>query len=232
MSSEFCHTDELTLSIRIPIWVMLVIAAFALLIVGCANVKERSVLSPKPTLGTSDDQKFSTGKVVRVIDGVTIEVKMGDEIVTVRYLGLSVPDKEAFGPDGASIYDKALQFNRFLVEDHGVEMERDGVNVDSMGHLLRYVYVDGEMVNKVVLTNGYAKLSDSPRDYKHKMVFAIAQEGAKEGRRGYWEPPPSDNGDITPSPSFGGGTLPRAPGASCDFSGTSKPIIKGNIVLE
>ena len=228
MSSDFRPAARPTFSGGLGVSTTIAATALSVMTIGCGNGDQAPESSATPTGTPVEDQSFSNGKVVRVIDGATIEVDVGGRTVTVRYLELDVPDPEGLGPDGASIYERGLQFNRFLVEGRDVEIERGGVDIDAAGRLLRYVYVDGEMVNEAVLTNGYATLASFPQDFEHKTAFAIAQESAKEGRRGYWEAPAAGS-DATPPPSFGGGTLPRAPDAPRDFSTSSKPVIKGNV---
>ena len=228
MCSDLCQAARPSISSAVGVSTGIVAAALSVMMIACGTGEQASGSSPTPTGTPAEENGFSNGTVVRVIDGATIEIDVGQRTVTVRYLGLDVPDPEGLDPDGASIYERGLQFNRFLVEGRDVEIERGGVDIDAVGRLLRYVYVDGEMVNEAVLTNGYATLASFPQDFEHKNAFAIAQESAKEGQRGYWEAPAAGS-DATPPPSFGGGTLPRAPDAPCDFSTTSKPVIKGNV---
>ena len=131
---------------------------------------------------------------------------------------------------------QALEYNRFLVDGRTVELERGSTETDLAGNLLRYVYVDGEMVNKALLTNGYATVSEFPSDFEYKMEFLVAEETAKASSRGVWAPPAGRDRSLldataTPVPGFGGGTLQAyVPSAGvCDYSGTSEAVIKGNV---
>ena len=177
--------------------------------------------------------------VVRVVDGVTIDVEIGDMAHRVRYLGVEIP-----GDGGGSIAEEALQFNRFLVEGKTVQLEKGDVDTDSFGSLLRYVYVGGEMVNRALLSNGYATVAAVPPTFRYHTEFLRAQESARTNVRGVWEPPPLPSDRTEPAsapqpaptevPAFFGGTLPSPPSADdgarvCDFSGTAQPVIKGNV---
>jgi micrococcal nuclease len=175
--------------------------------------------------------------VVQVLDGMTIEVTMDGQTFIVRYLGVDIPPATA---------QEALAFNRFLVEGRTVELERDMVGTDPQGRLLRYVYVNGEMVNQALLTNGYAVVAPSSEEFAYQAEFLVAQESAKTTERGVWEPSRQANESheaVTPTATpaqsedvqeFSGGTLPRPRGdtaVACDYSGTKEAVIKGNVDL-
>ena len=218
------------------------VASLAFLIamtLGCSTGNPSVTHSPTPAKAGDQDQRFTVARVLNVIDGVTIDVELDDQVLRVRYLGVEVPESGTPGADGASQAESALQFNRFLVEGRSVELEKeDDVEADELGRFLRFVYVDGEMVNLAVLTNGYGIVASSPPDFKHRTSFAIAEERAKGGRRGIWERA-SDSGQDhglsgSEPPPFSGGTLPvppdfRSSAIACDFTGTDEPAIKGNV---
>ena len=157
----------------------------------------------------------------------------------VRYLGIEIPSEGTPAMD-TLLAERALQYNRFLVEGRTVELEQGASEKDPQGRLLRYVYVDGEMVNKALLVSGYAVVADFPPDLRERPAFAVAEESARRDQRGVWEPPRPPDGQgtptATPTPvqSFPGGTLPVPPGAlgrntKCDYSGSAIPVIKGNV---
>ena len=195
--------------------------------------------SPSPVETPRDGERFTFAKVLEVIDGVTIDVEIDGQRFRVAYLGVAVPDSEASGANRSSLGDNALSFNRFSVENQVVELERGDLDTDPSGHLLRYVFVNGEMVNLALLTNGYVSVAGYPTDFAQRTAFVIAEESAKRSERGIWEAPAPDNSETAPQtptptrPPFGG-TLPIPPDmkgkiAVCDYSGTSQPVIKGNV---
>ena len=203
-----------------------------------------------PTGVPPDESAIQQARVVAVIDGITIDVAIDDRIHRIRYLGVEIPDGEVPQDDRASMASKALEFNRFLVEGRKVELERGSVEADTLGNLLRYVYVDGEMVNRTLLTNGYATVASFPSSFQQQTAFLIAEQGAKSSQRGLWNP--SANGDgghgapgesaaasvspapgqqeVSSAPEFFS-TLPAIPGGVpiCDYSGTQEAVIIGNV---
>jgi micrococcal nuclease len=176
--------------------------------------------------------------VIEIVSGTAIEVDIEGRKYIVRYMGIEVPRHELAAGEHASD-EEALAFNRFLVEGRTVELEQGVVDTDLSGDLLRYVYVGGEMVNKALVTNGYATVADFPPDFHYQTEFLIAEENAKVNLRGIWKSstPEDEKGETssqTPAPQFTGGTLPQLPKpaigpSECDYSGTAEPVIKGNV---
>ena len=197
---------------------------------------------PTPTVSNppNDAPDVVSARVHSVIDGATIEVEIDGRIRRVRYLGVEIPGPEAAATEGESeVRAGALEFNKFLVEGRIVQLEADTVDSDPAGNILRYVYVGGEMVNKVLLTNGYATVAEFPLRFQYQTEFLRAEESAKTNLRGIWEPRSSESNEqgsavspeATPVPAFGEGTLPD-PGRAlriCDFSETTESVIKGNV---
>ncbi|MCS6773742.1 MAG: thermonuclease family protein, partial [Thermoflexales bacterium] len=63
------------------------------------------------------------------------------------------------------------------------------------GRLLRYVYLtNGEMVNEVLVREGYALARSFPPDVKYQDRLREAEREAKQRRRGLWRacPNPGD----------------------------------------
>jgi micrococcal nuclease len=128
----------------------------------------------------------SVYQVVRVIDGDTIEVAMEAGIARVRYIGVDTPETvhpsrpvECFG------YEAAVK-NRSLVEGKWVRLERDVSDVDRYGRLLRYVYVDDELVNLTLIREGYASVVTYPPDVKYADAFLAAEQVARAAESGLW----------------------------------------------
>jgi micrococcal nuclease len=125
-------------------------------------------------------------RVVRVVDGDTIEVDIQGKFYTVRYIGIDTPKTvhpnrpvECFGKE-------ASRRNRQLVEGKVVTLEKDVSETDRYGRLLRYVWVDGQMVNAVLVTEGYARTYTYPPDVKYAHLFLQLEREAREASRGLW----------------------------------------------
>ncbi len=150
-------------------------------------------------------------RVVRVVDGDTIEVDVGGVSYRVRYIGVDTPETVhptqpvgCFGPESSA-------FNKALVEGQTVHLETDVSDTDRYGRLLRYVWIaDGRMVNEVLAEEGYAQVATYPPDVKHVDRFLAAQERARDEGRGLWGA--CGNGaDRTVTESTAGGCDPAYP---------------------
>ena len=78
-----------------------------------------------------------------------------------------------------------------------------------------------EMVNAVLVREGYAHASAYPPDVRYQELFDGLEAGARSVGRGLWGPVCLETAAPTPADS-------PAEGA-CEYSGTSEAVIKGNI---
>ena len=225
----------------------LAFSAFIVSFVACAPSHDapESASPASSATATSDatpsSQQFpSEAKVVRVIDGVTIEVEHEGERFLVRYLGVSIP--------ASADLAEALEFNQFIAQGKTVVLSSEDAGVDFDGAHLRYVFIDGEMVNLKLLNGGWGEVAQFPASFEKFEEFFKAESLARTDGRGIWSveassPVPSSSEATpqisrpTPSPTqnFVGGTLPARPGSpsgsggGCEFSGSATPVIKGNV---
>jgi len=123
----------------------------------------------------------SLSKVVRIIDGDTIEITGG---IRVRYIGIDAPEvyprEEPYGREASAA-------NRDLVEGRVVRLEKDVSETDRYGRLLLYVYVDGVLVNGEMVRRGWARSAAYPPDTRYQRVLDDLENEAREGRRGMWQ---------------------------------------------
>ena len=124
--------------------------------------------------------------VVRVVDGDTIVVRLDGREQRVRYIGVNTPESvdprrpvQCFGRDAAAR-------NRELVGGKTVWLERDVSETDQYGRLLRYVSVDGRLVNAELVREGYARAVTYPPDVRHATLFRDLEQEARTASRGLW----------------------------------------------
>ncbi len=103
-----------------------------------------------PALAFADER----GKVVKIVDGDTIKVKIGGSTETVRLIGVDTP--ETVHPNRPVEYfgKEASAFTKRMANGKSVRLEDDPecTNRDKYGRLLRYVYLpDGTMLNGLII---------------------------------------------------------------------------------
>lgn len=91
--------------------------------------------------------------VIRIIDGDTIDVRIGGDVARLRLIGIDTPES------GRCFYAEAGTRLATLLKDAQVLLEADPSqdDRDRYGRLLRFVWLpDGTLVNLVLVREGYA----------------------------------------------------------------------------
>lgn len=209
-------------------------------------VQPSSGVNPPPT-GVALPESTNGGrrekaKVLRVIDGDTIEVQLdpttgsGRADLKVRYIGIDTPETVDPRKPVQCFGQEATAKNKELVEGKEVELEKDVSETDKFGRLLRYVYVVDTVsqpqnepgssartsarifVNEELVRQGYAYASTFPPDVKYQEVLRQAQDEARENKRGLWAACPVEGSSSV---------LPTLASPSQTLQGGC--VIKGNI---
>jgi micrococcal nuclease len=144
-----------------------------------------------PTTGDAEASLRLTGRVIRAVDGDTLEVTIdGGPTETVRLIGVDTPETvkpdtpvQCFGP-------QASAFEHEHVEGHRVRLLTGVEPRDYYGRLLAYVWVrglpHGSFLESQLLRRGYARiLTFHPNDRFAHRFEEIAQKAAKAGK-GLW----------------------------------------------
>ena len=141
---------------------------------------KEAIITPTP-VPTVDDKQ--TVKVVKVIDGDTIEIKGGQKV---RYIGIDTPETVDLRKSVQCFGQEASDKNKELVEGKEVELEKDVSETDKYGRLLRYVWIGDLLINEVLVQEGYAQSSSYPPDVKYQERFREAERVAREEEKGLW----------------------------------------------
>lgn len=124
-------------------------------------------------------------KVVRVLDGDTIEIEGGERV---RYLGVNAPES------GQPFSTEATRENERLVAGRTVNLEFDVQTQDRYGRLLAHIWVGDTLINKEIVKNGYAVSETIPPNAKYQDLMLAAQQEARDACRGLWAGLCSPNG--------------------------------------
>jgi len=138
-------------------------------------------------------QEEETFKVTHVRDGDTFEIDYYGKNEAVRLIGIDTPESvhadESRNTEEGKI---ASDFTKELLKDAYVALEFDVEERDQYGRLLAYAYIDGEMVNKILLEKGYAQVATYPPNVKYVDVFTDLQRVARDNGVGLWGESKSD----------------------------------------
>lgn len=124
--------------------------------------------------------------VARVVDGDTIEARIGGRVEDVRYIGVDTPETvkpdtpvQCFGPQASS-------FNHRLVEQRQVRLVFGVERRDVYGRLLAYVYLGRRFVNAMLVRRGLARTLTIPPNDRFAPLFKGLELDAARAGRGLW----------------------------------------------
>ena len=124
-------------------------------------------------------QGGETGRVVRVIDGDTIDVDLNGAVVRVRYLGINTTETNR----GEVCSQEGKQANADLVQGQTVRLVADEDPIDPYDRALRYVFVGSTHVNAELVRQGWAEaVMYEPNDAYWDELIALEQQAAAAGR--------------------------------------------------
>ena len=152
------------------------------------------------------------GVVVHIEDGDTIDVRIGDRVERVRYIGIDAPEVPHHDTEGTRGGESARRLNRALAGGRRVSLELDAEERDHYGRLLAYVRVGDRMINLEMVRRGYARVLTIPPNTRYERRFEQAETEARVSGRGLW-----GSGDL------GGPTSSAPPPALASRTAASRP---------
>lgn len=127
--------------------------------------------------------------VMKVTDGDTLHVKIGEKDETVRLIGINTPETvdprrpvQCFGKEASNRMKEIVNGKIVRLEYDDTQSLRDAYN-----RILAYVYLeDGQMVNRKMVAEGYAYEYTYLKPYKYQKEFRQLQQLAQSSGRGLW----------------------------------------------
>ncbi|MEI7604453.1 MAG: thermonuclease family protein [bacterium] len=146
--------------------------------------------------------------VVYVTDGDTIKVEdKNKNQFTVRYLYVDTPETVKPNTPVQCYGKEASDYNKSIVSNKKVRLEKDVEDKDIYDRLLRYVYLDlnndgkyDDMVNNILLEKGYAKIYHSSvkqKNVKYEELFIKTEKIASDKKVGLWGSCTANSANVT-----------------------------------
>lgn len=128
-------------------------------------------------------------RVVKVVDGDTIDLSIDGETRRVRLIGINSPESvdprravECFGKEASSHAKEILTGGEVKVKSDPSQ----GL-FDKYDRVLLYIYLsNGTLFNERMIEDGYAYEYTYNKPYKYQKVFKVAQMNAEKNMRGLW----------------------------------------------
>jgi len=137
-----------------------------------------------------NDEKWIRGKVVRVVDGDTLEVRTAWGREKVRMLGIDTPETVRPGVSVECGGPEASEFMKKLATGMSVKLVTDPTQDerDRYDRLLAYVEPTGKQwtLQERILRAGWATTYVYGRKFRRYQSFSDAEEEARKAGRGVW----------------------------------------------
>ncbi|UPA22900.1 thermonuclease family protein [Candidatus Peribacteria bacterium] len=160
-----------------------------------------------------------SAKVQRVVDGDTIQVKIGTKTEKIRIIGIDTPETvdprttvQCFGKEASN------KMKRLLARKAVTLVMNPAEDRDKYQRLLRYVELKGKDIGAQLISEGYAF---SYKQYPHPRLeeYNLLEKGAMEHQRGLWA---SCEGKKAP-------VKQQSSSSSAQASSKATCTIKGNV---
>jgi len=160
--------------------VLLIIGSILTLLGIISSDQPPKVLVPEEELlGITTMGETQSNIVARVIDGDTLELISGEKV---RLIGIDASETKE---DQCYSLEAKLALEQAVL-DRSIELEKDSSDTDRYDRLLRYIWIDGQMVNKILVETGYAKAKAYPPDTRYQLELETAQLRAQAQDKGLW----------------------------------------------
>jgi micrococcal nuclease len=130
-----------------------------------------------------------TGRVVRVVDGDTVDVVLDGRTERVRLIGIDTPEPTDPDANERCWADRATVRARELLDGKTLWLEDDPSqdDRDRFGRLLRYLWLpDGHLFNHLMVAEGLAREYTFRLPYRYQAAFKEAEERARSQERAIW----------------------------------------------
>lgn len=153
------------------------------------NIEDESSVEINETQNTEENTTttFEEAKLIRVIDGDTIEVELNNTQYSVRLIGINTP--ESVAPDNYKIKNSiegtetSNTVKDMLSDIETIYLQKDISDTDKYDRLLRYVWLEKptnendineistKMLNAILVNKGIAEIATYKPDTKYEWAF-------------------------------------------------------------
>ncbi len=126
-------------------------------------------------------------RVIRVVDGDTIEARIGERTEDVRLIGVDTPETVKPDTPVQCFGERASHFTKLRLTGRRVRLVFGVERRDVYGRLLAYVYLGGHLFNQALIRRGLARtLTIPPNDRFAARLQSLELIAARAGR-GLWQ---------------------------------------------
>lgn len=123
------------------------------------------------------------------VDGDTAKFVYNDEIITARFLAIDTPETKHPTKELEPYGEEASEYtcNRLKnAENIELEYDDDSDKLDKYNRHLVWVFVDDNLLQKELVSKGYASVAYLYGDYKYTQILEDAEQEAEDNKLGIW----------------------------------------------
>lgn len=156
---------------------------------GSSTIESNTVEDSITSGDSTPTSQLTTARVVDVVDGDTVVLRINKRTETVRLIGIDTPETvhptkpvECFGPEASAYLDSLLP------QGTEVHISRDVEARDYYDRLLLYVFrqSDGLFVNQHMVETGHAVAYPFKPNTTFAQTFAAISHNARVAKVGLW----------------------------------------------
>ena len=152
-------------------------------------------------INVNASNKFSV-KLDKCIDGDTARFFINNESKTVRFISINAPEiahddvkEEFYGVESSEYTCKLLSRAKSIKLEYDPKSDK----VDKFDRVLAWVYVDNELLQKELVSKGYAEVRYVYDDYLYSKELKDLENISKEKKLGMWGSDSNKKESETPS---------------------------------
>lgn len=136
----------------------------------------------------SASNKFKV-KLDKCVDGDTAKFIIDGEVKTVRFLSVNTPEIAHGGNEGEVYGDEASEYTCNLLSNaKSIKLQYDPKSdeTDKYGRVLAWVFVDDELLQEKLISDGMAEVKYVYDDYMYTADLKKLEVNAKNNKIGMW----------------------------------------------
>lgn len=151
---------------------------------------------PGMKVSAAERKAMDSGTVVRVVDGDTVDLKIGTRTVRARLLNVDTPETvdprrpvEEYGREASNFTKSVLKEGAKVLYRYEVE------KTDRYGRQLLHLYLEnGTWFNALLVRAGFAQVATYPPNVSAAAFFRELQQKARAESLGLWQIPEKERG--------------------------------------
>lgn len=146
-------------------------------------------ITPSYTFAITSGTVVDTVTLSKCVDGDTARFMKNANEIKVRFLAINTPESVHPTKEAEELGKESSEYTcQLLTNAKKIQLEYDPKSdeTDKYGRVLAWVYVDGKLLQELLVQEGYAEVSYVYDDYLYVDKLKDVQQTAKDEEKGVW----------------------------------------------